>query len=202
LRLREFSPYKPGFRVLGIAESFNPERWDRSFLAGVVMRADMVVDGFAIGECTVGGMDSTDAVVEMYRGLGREDINLVMLGGCIISLFNIVDLPRVSEETRLPVVCLTYNPSEGLDEIIRDRFPADWEERLRIYSLNGPREEVLLKTGHSVYVRRIGISRRGTEALLNRLTLSGRIPEPVRVARLLARSLLRFRAKTRLQAGP
>jgi hypothetical protein len=100
LRLREFSPYKPGFRVLGIAESFNPERWDRSFLAGVVMRADMVVDGFAIGECTVGGMDSTDAVVEMYRGLGREDINLVMLGGCIISLFNIVDLPRVSEETR------------------------------------------------------------------------------------------------------
>jgi endonuclease V-like protein UPF0215 family len=100
------------------------------------------------------------------------------------------------------VVCLTYNPSEGLDEIIRDRFPADWEERLRIYSLNGPREEVLLKTGHSVYVRRIGISRRGTEALLNRLTLSGRIPEPVRVARLLARSLLRFRAKTRLQAGP
>ncbi|MDT7878683.1 MAG: DUF99 family protein [Candidatus Caldarchaeales archaeon] len=199
---RGFSPYKPGFRILGIAESFNPALGEKSFLAGVVERADMIIDGFVVGQCTVGGMDSTGAIIEMYRELGRGDINLIMLGGCVISLFNIVDLAKVSEETGLPLICVTYNPSEGLEQIIRDRFPHDWEERLRVYSANGPREEVLLKTGYKVYVRWIGLSRRSAEVVLNRFTVSGRVPEPVRVARLLARSLLRLGAKTHLQAGP
>lgn len=200
MRLREFSAFKPGFRVFGIAESFRPVLGDKSFLAGVVMRADFLLDGFAVGRCTVGGMDATESILEMYRALERSDVNLLMLGGCIISLFNIVDLGRVASETGIPLLCVTYNPSEGLAEIIRSRFPQDWEERLRVYESNGPREEMVLKTGHVVHVRRIGVSRRSAEAVLNRMTVSGRVPEPIRVARLLARSLLRSEAKTRLQA--
>lgn len=202
MTVRGFSPFKPGYRVLGIAESFRPVLGDRSILAGVVMRADLLVDGFALGRCTVGGMDATGEIVEMYRRLERTDINLLMLGGCIISLFNIVDLGRVSSETGLPLICITYNPSEGLSEVIKSRFPGDWEERLRIYESNGPREELVLKTGGVVLVRRVGVSRRIAEAVLNRMTLSGRVPEPLRVARLLARSLLRHQATTRLQAQP
>ncbi|MEO0158621.1 MAG: DUF99 family protein [candidate division WOR-3 bacterium] len=200
MSLRGFSAFKPGFRVFGVAESFRPILGERSFLAGVVMRADFLVDGFAVGRCLVGGMDATDRIIEMYRVLEREDINLLMLGGCIISLFNIVDLNRAAEETGLPLLCVTYNPSEGLSDIIKSRFPSDWGERLRIYESNGPREEYVLKTGHKVHVRRVGLSRGAADAVLNRMTICGRVPEPIRVARLLARSLLRSEAKTRLQA--
>jgi len=200
--LKRFSAFKPAFRVLGVSESFRPTLGDKSLLAGVVVRADLLVDGFAIGECTLGGMDATDSVIEMYRSLGRDDVNLIMLGGCIISLFNVIDLNRVAEETGLPLLCVTYNPSEGLSEVIKSRFPEDWEERLRVYESNGPREEISLKTGYTVHVRRLGISRRAAEVVLNRFTLSGRVPEPVRIARLLARALLKSRARERLRATP
>lgn len=200
MTLKGFSAFKPGFRVFGVAESFRPVLGDKSVLAGVVMRSDLLVDGFSVGRCTVGGMDATESILEMHRSLGRDDINLLMLGGCIISLFNIVDLGRVAAETGVPLLCVTYNPSEGLSEIIKSRFPADWEERLRVYESNGPRENIVLKTGYTVHVRRVGVSRRSAEVVLNRLTISGRVPEPIRVARLLARSLLRGEAKTRLQA--
>jgi endonuclease V-like protein UPF0215 family len=33
-------------------------------MAGAVVRASRVADGFAFADCTVGGLDATDAVVE------------------------------------------------------------------------------------------------------------------------------------------
>ena len=61
---------KPGRRALGIATS---DRDQLSHLAGAVVRADRVVDGFEFGTCTVGGSDATAAVCDMFDRLGRED---------------------------------------------------------------------------------------------------------------------------------
>lgn len=190
--MRRFIPFKKGFRVLGVAESFNPDVGSRAALAGVIMRADGVIDGYVLGHCTVGGMDSTGSIIEMTRRLGREDINLLMLNGCVISLFNIVNLALLSRETGLPLICVTYNPSEGLDERIRERFPTDWEERLAVHRSNGEREEMRLRTGHIIYVRRMGPTRREALTVLNMLTRHGRIPEPLRLAKGLARALLEY----------
>lgn len=189
--MRPFDPHKRGYRVLGVAESFSPDQ-PTATLAGVVMRADLIVDGVALGRCRVMGMDATEAVVSLYRSLGREDVNLILLGGCIISLFNVVRVREVASATGLPVVCVTYNPSEGLEEVLARRFGADAEDRLAAYRELGGREELRLKTGYTVYVRRVGVSRRATEIMLNSLTVSGRVPEPVRLAKLVARAARSF----------
>jgi Uncharacterized conserved protein len=190
-RVRPFDPHKKGYRVLGIAESFSPDQ-PTAVLGGVVMRADLIVDGIALGRCRVMGMDATGAVISLYRSLNREDVNLIMLGGCIISLFNVVRVREVAAETGLPVVCVTYNPSDGLEEVLVRRFGAEAGERLEAYRELGGREEVRLRTGHTVYVRRVGVSRRATEVMLNSLTVSGRVPEPLRLAKLVARAARAF----------
>jgi endonuclease V-like protein UPF0215 family len=105
---------KKGLRALGIAESFRGR--ERSTLAGVVMRRDGVVDGFGFGEVTVGGMDGTAATVSLFQDLGREDINCILLSGCVIAWYNIIDPEAVSLATGLPVVVVTYEDSEGLEE--------------------------------------------------------------------------------------
>ncbi|MEN3048332.1 MAG: DUF99 family protein [Candidatus Caldarchaeales archaeon] len=193
VRVRPFNPYKRAYRVLGVAESFGPGD-SRAVLGGVVMRADLQIDGMVLGSCTVGGMDSTAAIARMHEELGRSDVNLVMLGGCIISLFNLVDVRALSERLSLPVLCVTFRPSAGLEELIATRFSQDAPSRLEVYRSLGEREEVRLKTGHVVYVRRQGIARRAAEVVLNSLTLSGKVPEPIRVARLLARAARDFRS--------
>ncbi len=188
--MKKFTPFKKAYRVLGIAESFREASSTHASLAGVVMRADGIIDGFVFGKCAVKGMDSTEAIIKMYQKLNRNDINLIMLNGCIISLFNIIDLNAVSSFTALPLLCITYRPSEGLSENIKRRFPDDWEKRLEIYEMNGPREEVKIWTNHTLYIRRIGLSLSEAKTILNKLTISGKIPEPLRIAKILARTII------------
>ncbi|MDD1658379.1 MAG: DUF99 family protein, partial [Methanomicrobiales archaeon] len=114
---------KKGLRVLGIAESFRGRT--ASTLAGVVMRKDLRIDGVAVTRLSVGGMDATDAVLRILRSLRRRDVNAVLLSGAVIAWYNILDPARIHEETALPVIVVTYEDSEGLDEDLRHHFPED-----------------------------------------------------------------------------
>ncbi|MDW7978149.1 MAG: DUF99 family protein [Candidatus Caldarchaeum sp.] len=181
---------KKGIRCLGVAESFRKEAGSKAVIAGVVMRSDLLIDGVGITTCTVGGLDSTDSIIRMWRGLEREDINFVIVGGSVISWFNVLDLPRIHRETGLPLICLSYRESEGLDEVFKALFPDDWSRRLEIHRANGERQQLALKTGYRVYVRAYGLELKEAEQLLNKFTLNGRFPEPIRVAKLVARSIL------------
>ena len=179
-------PGKKAIRALGVAESFRPTA-KKSTLAGVVVRTDLVVDGFVFGAATVGGDDATRALLRMYRRLKRGDLNVILLAGCIISRYNIVDVDELARRSGLPVVCLTYKESKGIEDAIRRNFDQP-EARLESYRRLGARSQVLLRTGHRVYVRTAGISDSDTQSVLDAFTLQGGVPEPVRLAKLLARS--------------
>jgi len=183
------NPFKKGFRALGIAESF-VRSYPKSVLAGIVMRRDLIVDGVAFATATVGGLDATEAVLEIFKALSRRDINCIMLGGAIISWYNVIDLERVYRETGVPLLNITYEDSPGIEEFIRKHFEGD-QRRLELYRKLGPREPLRLKTGAVVFVRYYGISRWEAEAALNAFTTHGGVPEPVRVANLVARAALR-----------
>ena len=193
---------KPALRVLGIAESFerpcalsadpvsttpSPPMSSWSMLAGVVMRADRRVDGLAYARASVGGDDATQAVLEIYRRLDRRDINALLLSGAAISWFNIIDLVAVFEEVSRPLICLTYEESEGLEKYLREYFPEP-EEKIERYRSLGMREKIRLKTGYEVFVRVHGATVEEARILLNKFTLDGRVPEPVRLARMAARA--------------
>lgn len=181
---------KRGIRVLGIAESFRKNIGGKALLAGVVMRADLIIDGIVLGECTVGGLDATEKIIDMYRSLKRDDVMAIMLNGCIISWFNVVDLWKLHEETGLPIIAVSYNPTKGIREFFIKYFPDDWEARVQIYERNGPRFEIVNKNGFKIYLRVIGMDEEGAARLVNRLTLFGRIPEPLRIAKLIAHAAM------------
>ena len=145
--------HKKAVRALGISESFVKGVSRRSILAGVVMRADMAIDGFVLSAATVGGMDATEKMIEMYEDLERGDINLLMLNGCIISWYNVVDLHKIVDEVKLPLLCVTYEESEGLEKYFVELFPKDWEHQIEVYHRNGSRTPIQLHTGHTVYTR-------------------------------------------------
>ena len=126
--------FKKGIRALGVAECFRRGLSRHSVLAGVVVRADMIVDGFSLATATVGGLDATEAVLRLYERLGRKDVNVLMLNGCVISWYNVIDLHEVAERAGRPVICVTYEPSLGLEKYFREYFPEDWRERLSTWA--------------------------------------------------------------------
>jgi endonuclease V-like protein UPF0215 family len=184
---------KKGLRVLGVAESFSGR--SSSTLAGVVMRKDLVIDGAACTSVTVGGMDANDAVLRIVRILDRSDINCLMISGCVIAWYNILSPDRIAEETGLPVIAVTYEASEGLEDDIGFHFPGD-DERMEAYRRLGQRSEYLLKTGYTVYLRTAGLERAMAERITDAFTREGKVPEPLRVARLVARAVMRTAGDT------
>jgi endonuclease V-like protein UPF0215 family len=199
IRLR-LHVHKKAFRALGISESFVKGVSKESVLAGVVMRADKAIDGFVFSTATVGGMDATRKTIEMHRTLERNDINLLILNGCVISWYNVIDLHKVAEETGLPLICVTYEESAGLEKYFVELFPEDWEYRVKIYRKNKARTPVTLDTGYTVYARFLNMSLEQAKGILNKFTSHGAIAEPLRVARLLARSIAKTLTSKSLSA--
>jgi hypothetical protein len=184
---------KPGIRALGVAESFRQGQ-KRSVLAGVVMRSDFIIDGIAFGRTAVGGDDATSSIASLFRKFKRNDVNLIMVSGAILSLYNIVDVDLLSWKTKLPVLCLTYKETTGIESSIRHHFPEGAEKKLEAYRKLGKRLGVKLHTGHRIYLRAAGMDREAASTILDSFTLQGSIPEPVRVAKLLARAMLATRS--------
>jgi len=181
---------KKGLRGLSIAESFK-QNSKNSILAGVVMRRDFVIDGFVLGKVTLGGDDATETILEMYRKLNRPDVSYLLISGIIISMYNIIDIGKISNTIQIPVIGVTYEDSKGISEAIKHHIK-DSDSKLEQYYNLPEREKITLRTSEQIFVRREGCSLPQAKQLLNYLTLQGTFPEPLRIAQLLAKTLLQI----------
>ncbi len=187
--MRKLHLEKKGLRGLVIAESFT-QNSKKSILAGVVMRRDFLIDGFVFGKATVEGDDATETILSMYKKLNRPDISYLLISGIIISMYNIIDLKKISQSLDLPVIGVTYQDSEGIEEAIRHHFPDSYESKLKEYQELENREKISLHTSYDIYIRKEGCTLSDVKHLLDELTLQGSFPEPLRVAQILAKTLL------------
>ncbi|MCU4800656.1 DUF99 family protein [Halobacteria archaeon HArc-gm2] len=181
---------KAGARALGVAESYQE---GFSTLAGSVVRADRVTDGFVFGSCTVGGSDATAAVCEMVARLDREDLQYLFVAGIAPAWFNVLDLHRIHEATDLPVLSVTFEESLGLEPAIREALDdADVvRDRLATYH-DLPDRRRLSVNDETVFVRNVGIDDDAANDAVRGFTPEGGRPEPLRVARLAARATDEF----------
>lgn len=184
----EASLSKRAIRLLGVAESSQLGA-TTAVLAGVVMRADLIIDGMAWETATVSGMDASEAVVALVHRLGREDLGGILLHGSVIAGYNVFDLKHIHDATRLPVMSVSQEPQSDLRAILQAKFPKDWQSRWRIVEQNGPLHSLLLPTSSTVFMQCHGTQAGTAGQLVKRFTTFGGIPEPLRVARLFARAL-------------
>ena len=187
---------KRAIRALGIAESFKKEE-ETSTLAGVVMRSDFVIDGFGAGSLKVSGSDATRSVVRLYRGLERNDVNSILISGSVLSLYNVLDIDEIFGQLEVPVIALSFSKAASdLALNIKARFPEKVaEEKIELLEKLGKAQKIRLKTGYDIFVRSAGISQNVSNRLLDKFTLQGAIPEPIRVARLLAKTVAALKVK-------
>ena len=149
------------------------------------MRRDLVVDGIIYADTTVGGNDGTNKVLSMIDSLGRTDINCVLLGGLIISLFNILSCKYINEITKIPVIAISYRRSAGLNGLIHG---IDENQKINDYLSLEERKPLTLWTGKTIYIRQWGLEFSDASNLLNSLVIQGAKPEPLRLATLAARA--------------
>ena len=180
---------KQATRAVGIAESAGD---GESTLAAAVVHADRTVDGLEYGRCTVGGLDATDTACSLLSRLDRPDAQYVLLAGIAPAWFNLFDLDRIHERVDRPVVSVSFEASAGLDAALAREFDGDaLVTRRDIYERQPPRTNVTVNDDE-LWVRAVGTD--DPEPIVRGFTPEGGRPEPLRVARLVARAGRRFRA--------
>ena len=195
---------KPQFRVLGIDDGpFTFE--DRTVpVIGVVVRKGYV-DAVMRTGVMVDGNDATSALALLVQTSGyQKQLEAVMLDGACLGGFNVVDIEELHRLTGLPVITVTRDRPDlasirkALEMLGRTpkygRSPIpDWKER---FGLLDRTRLVEVGTGHKpVHIGFAGIDEPEAKGVVTASTIRGSIPEPLRLAHLIARALVTGKSK-------
>ena len=143
------------------------------------------------------GHDATERIAAMVRGSRyRAGLAAILIDGTAVGGFNVIDIEAVRAAVERPVITVTRKrPNLGsIETALRRRFD-DWQERLAIIR----RHEIEpIRTGHgTVWVTYVGAKRTEVQEALSLTTVRGVLPEPLRVAHLIAAGIVRGESRGR-----
>lgn len=174
---------KPITNVVGFDDApfAHEHRGDVRVVGAVCCRTRL--DGVLSGRVRRDGANATDTLIELVSGSKfHEHIRAVLLQGIALAGFNVVDIHRLSEELDIPVVVtVRRHPRLAMvKDALFDRTPGA-ARKWKLVERAGPLEQI-----DAMWVQRIGLTREETVALLKATTLHGNVPEPLRLAHLIA----------------
>src|SRR5207245_10982400 len=141
--------------------------------------------------------DGAERITAMVRGSRyRAGLAAILIDGTAVGGFNVVDIEAVHAAVDRPVITVTRKrPNLGsIETALRRRFD-DWQERLAIIR----RHEIEpIRTGHgTVWVTYVGAKPTEVQEPLSLTTVRGVLPEPLRVAHLIAAGIVRGESRGR-----
>lgn len=169
---------------------------DGSFKKGITRKTRLVavlflettIEDVRVKNVTVDGMDATEALLKMINGWS---FGAVLLSGVSFAGFNIIDPTVVHERYGKPVVIISRTKPDNVavKRALRRHFK-DWEMRWNIFKKLGEVHKVhVMKNAEPVYIETVGETFAWTRSLIRAFSFCGRMPEPLRVARLIARGI-------------
>jgi len=187
---------KKEIRILGIDDmpfSFGDRNTD---IVAVVMRGGTYLEGVMKTTIEVDGLDSTDKIIEMIENSRhKRQLRIIMIDGIALGGFNVFDGEKIRKETGLPVITITRNKPDmrKIKETLKKHFN-DWEKRWEIVSKKETKE---IRLKYPVYVKHFGIGEEEAKSIIKLSIIRGAIPEPIRVAHLIATGIKKGESRGR-----
>lgn len=140
------------------------------------------------------GSNATDRLVEIVQSSRFHDhIRAVLLQGIALAGFNVVDLERLALTLDVPVLVVVRKQPrmQTVKDALLDRT-AGGAEKWALIEKHGPLE----KCG-ALWVQRVGLTLKEAADLLAATTSHGNIPEPLRLAHIIAGGVERGHSRGR-----
>jgi len=181
---------KPEIRVLGIDDSALLN--EKVMIVGTVFRGGDWMDGVLRSEITRDGLDATEVISTMIKNSRHYgQLRIIMLDGVTYGGFNVVDIEELYRETGLPVIVVmrAYPDFKKIRSALR-HF-SDGELRWEIIKKAGKIEKLVTeKNGTPIYIQKAGIGIKSAEKIVRLTSIRSNIPEPLRVAHLIATGII------------
>ena len=166
-------------------------------MAVVLLTLPEHLEAVRVGRVTVDGTDGTRRVRALVRALGALDgARAVVLDGAVVGGFNVLDLDELSRSLRLPVVAVTRRSPEfsRIRAALDKWFPRSAASRWKL--LRAHRLFRVPTVGEPIWAAAVGCSRADAVRLVQRTSVRGFWPEPVRLAHLVASAGRRQRPRS------
>jgi endonuclease V-like protein UPF0215 family len=174
--------------VVGVEDGSFQKGITRKALLAAVLLKGVEIENIKLVKIVVDGLDATEKIARILNGWNFEAI---MLAGVSFAGFNIINPTVIYEEFRKPVVIIsrTKPDNKAVKQALQRHFE-DWRIRWEVFKKLGLIHKVAVLSGEPpVYVETLGADINWASSLIRALSVCGRIPEPIRVARLIARGL-------------
>lgn len=141
------------------------------------------LDGVISTKVRRDGANAAQRLIDCLTGSKYFDqLQAILLQGIAFAGFNVVDLQRLHEATGLPVLVVArYRPDlQAIRKALLEHVPGG-ARKWRLIEAAGPMEPMA-----GLYVQRCGITPENAARLLATLQQNSQLPEPLRVAHMIA----------------
>ena len=182
---------KKQIRVLGIDDSPFSFTDKYATVVGVVMRGGSYLECVLRNQVSVDGDDATFICIDMIKNTRhRKQLKAILLDGIALGGFNVVNIQEIFSKTSLPVITITRDEPnfEKIESALKKNFK-DWKNRLNLMK-KGTLYKV--KTSYNpIFVKCVGLPIDEAKEIIKLSTIRGVVPEPIRVAHLIASGITR-----------
>ena len=175
-------------RIVGIDDgSFKKGVTEKALLVAVLFKG-LEIAQVKFTKIIVDGLDATEKAVE---ALNEWNFEAIVLAGVSFAGFNVINPLILYEKFGSPVIIVarTKPDNKAVKQALFRHFK-DWEKRWEIFKKIGPVRQVkVFPDAPPIYIEIVGAKVDWAACLIKSLAVCSRIPEPVRVAKLIARGL-------------
>ena len=184
-KMRSIQKLKREVRILGIDDCpFDKFKDKTCKVIGVVFRGASFLDGLISFDVTVDGNDATDKIIKsVKKSRHYGQLGIIMIDGIALAGFNVVDIHRLSATLKLPIIVVTRKKPD-IENIKRILSRLDKRKVELIEDAGQPVE--FIEQNKRIYFQYSGISEDIAKNILSMTCIHGLIPEPIRIAHLIA----------------
>jgi endonuclease V-like protein UPF0215 family len=163
-------------------------------IVGVVMEGSDLVEGVAMTSFPIDGAGVTDFLAAWIQGLRfRPGLQGIVLGGITIAGLAVVDVARLSQSLELPVLVLNRKDPRN-HRLATALESAGLADRLDVVDRIPPSFSV----SDGLYLACAGASPEEAARLIDATRRKGEMPEPLRLAHLIASAVVRGESRGRV----
>lgn len=181
---------KKGVRILGIDDSPFQKKDEKVLVVGVVWKKG-IVEGVLSTWIKKDGRDSTLKLIRMVESSRfATQVRLLLIHSITLGGFNIVDIKKLNRKLGVPVICITRRKPDMVKVLKALSHLNDSEKRRKLIEKAGPIRRI-----KGFYVQIAGTTAREAGELLG---MFGGIPEPLRLAHMIASGVVSGESRGRL----
>jgi len=174
--------FKKEIRIIGIDDSpFDKFKDSNSIVVGVVMRGGLFVDGVLSTKVAVDGDDSTKKIIEMVNKCKfKPQLQCIFIDGIAVAGFNVIDVKKLNEKTNIPVVTVIRKMPDIVN-IKKTLIKINKKDKIKLIEKAGKVVQI-----NDIFVQLTGIDLKHAIEILKIVCTRSLIPEPLRLAHLIA----------------